>query len=108
MRTTLCIALATTLAIPAVALGHGSGVHTRGTIKEVTPDHVILTAKGADQAFALGADTSIVRGEGPVRIEDVRVGERAVVHARREGGKLRATEIRLAPAGTTSKKEKKP
>lgn len=105
MRTPLHLVLAATLGFPAFALGHGTGIHARGTVKEVGPDHVVLAGKGTDQAFAVDADTRIVRGEGPVRIEDVRVGERAVVHARREGERLRATEIRLAPLGSPSHKE---
>lgn len=107
MRATLHLALLAMLAIPAVALAHGTGVHARGTIKEVMPDRVVLTGKGPDQAFAVDASTRILRGDGSVRIEDVRVGERAVVHARRDGERLRATEIRLAPAGKAKNAERR-
>lgn len=108
MKTMLSLAVAASLAAPVVALGHGSGVHARGTIKEITPDHVVLTGNGADQVIAMGKDTAIVRGDRSVRIQDVRVGERAVVHARREGKALSATEIRLAPTDGAPSRGKTP
>lgn len=112
MRTTMFLVVALAFAIPVVALAHESGLHGRGTIKEITPHHVVLAAKDGEQTYALGPDTKLVRGERAVRPDEVRVGERAVVHARRDGEKLHATEIRLAPAGAGSKggsrKEKRP
>ena len=59
------------------------------------------------RAFAIGPETSVVRGTQKVRVEDVRAGERVVVHAERDGGKLRATELRLAPAAGASGGRKK-
>jgi hypothetical protein len=97
------------LVAPALGAGHEGGLDARGTIKTIGADEVVLsTAQGKDQAYALGPDTKFRRGAAPARREDVRAGERAVVHARREGDKLHATEIRLAPAGAASKKGGKP
>lgn len=94
---------------PALAAAHEGGLDARGTIKEIGADEVVLaTAQGKDQTYALGPDTKYRRGTAPARREDVRAGERAVVHARREGDKLHATEIRLAPAGAPSKKGVEP
>lgn len=97
------------LAGPVLAAGHEGGLDARGTIKQIGPDEIVLsTTQGKDQAYALGPDTKFRRGAAPARREDVHPGERAVVHARRDGEKLRATEIRLAPAGAGSKKGSKP
>ena len=97
------------LAGPALAAGHEGGLDARGTIKQIGPDEVVLsTAQGKEQAYALGPDTKFRRGTAPARREDVHPGERAVVHARRDGEKLRATEIRLAPSGAGSKSGSKP
>lgn len=97
------------LVAPVLAAGHGGGLDARGTIKEIGPNEVVLsTAQGKDQAYALGPDTKFVRGAAPARREDVRTGERAVVHARRDGEKLHATEIRLAPTGARSEKGSRP
>lgn len=94
---------------PALAAGHEGGLDARGTIKEVRADEVVLsTTQGKDQAYVLGPDTKFRRGAAPARREDIRAGERAVVHARRDGDKLHATEIRLAPADAGSRKGTRP
>jgi len=109
MRSTMAMAVLGTLLAPALAGGHEAGLHARGTIKEIAPDHVVLTmTEGKDQTYALGPDTKFVRGEAPARREEVRAGERAVIHARRDGERLQATEIRLAPAGAGPKKGSRP
>lgn len=109
MRSMMILALVGALFTPAFPRAHEAGLHARGTIKEITPQQVVVATKdGMDLTYALGADTKFIRGEAPARSEDVRTGERAVVHARREGVKLHATEIRLAPAGAGSKKGAKP
>jgi hypothetical protein len=107
MRIVPLVAVVVSLAVPALALGHGTGIHARGTVKEIAADRVVVAAKGADQAFAIGPETSVVRGTQKVRIEDVRAGERVVVHAQRDGEKLRATELRLAPAASAARGQKK-
>ena len=109
MRSTMILALVGALFTPAFPRAHEAGLHARGTIKEITPHQVVVATKeGKDQTYALGADTKFFRGEAPALREDIRTGERAVVHARRDGEKLHATEIRLAPAGAGSKKGVKP
>ncbi len=109
MRSMMAMVVLGALLAPALAGGHEAGLHARGTIKEITRDHVVLTmTEGMDQTYALGPDTKFVRREAPARREDVRAGERAVIHARRDGEKLQATEIRLAPSGEGSKKGSRP
>lgn len=105
MRSMAAMAVLGALLAPALAGGHGAGFHARGTIKEIAADRVVLTATdGKDQAYAVGPDTKFVRGEALARREGVRAGERAVIHARRAGGELRALEIHLAPAGAGSRR----
>lgn len=85
------------LLLPAAALAHGGGHDARGTVKEVASDRIVLSVAGEDEAFTIGEETRFERGAAIVGVEDVRVGERAVVHARREGQALRATVVKLAP-----------
>lgn len=99
MKAMMIAALVAALLVPAHAGAHEAGLHARGTIKEITPHRVVVVTKdGKDQTYALGAETKFLRGEIPARREDVRAGERAVVHARRDGEALLAIEVRLAPA----------
>lgn len=85
---------------PTAARAHESGLHVKGTVKHVAPDHLVLTAlDGKDHRFAVTPDTKYLRGGAQAKPEDVKAGERAVVHARRDGDALTATEVRLAPKG---------
>lgn len=108
MKETKAVALAAgaaLLLLPAVPLAHAGGHDARGTVKELTEERIVLTTvQGREEAFLLGEDTRFERGHAPARREDVRVGERAVVHGRRDGKDLRATTVRLAPAGGAPKK----
>ena len=109
MRSMMAMAVLGVLFAPALAGAHEAGLHARGTIREIGPDHVVLAmTDGKEQTYALGQDTKFVRGEAPARREEVRAGERAVIHARRDGEKLHATEIRLGPAGADAKKGTRP
>lgn len=92
----LIIGLAVAVAGPALA--HESGKHARGTVKEISATRlVVTTADGHDAAFAVNAETRFRRGDSPAGREDVRVGERAVVHGTQAGDGVAATDVRLSP-----------
>jgi hypothetical protein len=89
----------------AGAGAHEGGVDARGTVKEITPDRLVLSsAAGTEVTVTLAAGTRILRGKRPVGVADIKRGERAVVHAAQQGAILEATEVRLAePARSTAK-----
>ena len=90
----LVLALA---AMPAVA--HEQAGRAMGVVEGVKKDRIsVKTSDGHPVAFTVTADTRIVRGEKPARLEDVAVGERAVVNGRRVGEELQAVSVKLAPA----------
>ncbi len=92
------LALATALfAAPAVA--HEKGDRAMGIVESVTPERIVVkTADGHSVAFTVTQDTRFLRGEKPARSEDVRVGQRAVVHGKRAGEALQATQVKLGEA----------
>lgn len=100
------LAAAGMVSLPAMALGHAGGHDARGTVKEIASDRIVLSVDGKDEIFAVGGETRFERGTAIVRREDVRVGERAVVHARREGQGLHATKVKLAPSRASAGKER--
>ena len=92
----LTVALAGWLA-GASAYAHEGGAHSRGTVKEITADRIVLTTtEGKSITVAMTPDTRIVQGHRTIRAVDVRPGERAVVHAATHDGKLEATEVMVA------------
>lgn len=91
---TVLLALATTTS----AFAHEGGLHVKGVIKEVTPVKIVLTeATGKDVAFVVTKATEFSREGKPVKLEDAKPGERAVVHGAAGGGTT-AAEVMLGAA----------
>ncbi len=85
--------------VGSAAHAHEGGMHSRGTVKEITADRIVLlTTDGKDVTVAMDPETRIVRGHHTITAADVHPGERAVVHASNHGGKLEATEVMVAAA----------
>lgn len=86
------------LAITAPAYAHEGGHHVKGVIKEVTPEKIVLTeATGKDVAFVVTRATEFFREGKPVKREDAKPGERAVVHGAAGDG-ASAAEVMLGAA----------
>ncbi len=86
----------------APASAHEAGDHARGVVESVAPDRIVLkSSDGHAMAFTVTPETRFVRGEKPVQREDVRVGERAVVRAKRAGEATQATLIKLGAASAS-------
>jgi hypothetical protein len=78
------------------AQAHEGGTHAKGTVKAITAEQIVVTTAGADLAIALTPQTQVLRGHRQVPVTEVHPGERVVVHAAARGGKLKATEVRVA------------
>ncbi|HEX9399356.1 MAG TPA: hypothetical protein VF912_04525 [Anaeromyxobacter sp.] len=89
------IALVAALAAgPAVA--HEKGDRAMGVVESVTPDRIVITASdGHAVAFAVTSETRFFLGDKPVRAQDVRRGQRAVVHGKRSGDTRTAVRVKL-------------
>lgn len=99
MRGLIRSGLLLTILAGGPAFAHEGGVHARGAVKEASKDRIVLALPdGNALTIAIGAGTRIVRAGKVVRVEDVRAGERAVVHAKEVEGQLEATEVRLGSA----------
>lgn len=86
--------LAALLAGPAMA--HEKGGRAMGTVESVTPERIVVrTSDGHDVPFAVTKETRFLRGEKPARAGDVRLGQRVVIHGKRDGEGLQAVEVKL-------------
>src|SRR5512140_771844 len=94
-RLSIIVALAALLA-GAAAVAHGSADQTMGTVVSVAPDRLVLDAHGHELDFALTPGTRFLRGETPIRRDEIRPGERAAVLA--SSDPMEALRVRLAPA----------
>ncbi len=93
--TVVCL-VAAFVAGPAVA--HEKGDRAMGVVESVTTDRIVIKAiDGHAVAFAVSAETRFFIADRPARAEDVRPGQRAVVHGKRRGDGLTAVRVKLSP-----------
>lgn len=56
---------------------------------------MVRTSDGHEVAYAVTPATRFLEGDKQVRLEDVRVGQRAVVHGKRAGDAMQAVQVRI-------------
>ncbi len=92
--TILAIAFLLGLAAP-VALAHGGGPHLKGTVSAITADQITVEGdEGRPTSAKITPDTRFVRGKAKGKREDLKQGDRVVVHTRKQGDALEALEVR--------------
>ncbi len=89
--------LAAVAAMAAVtsARAHEGGVDVRGVVKAVTPQRIEVATAKEVRAFAITPATEFVKGGAPARREDVRPGDRVVVHGRERTGRTEAVLVKI-------------
>ncbi len=98
LRTLMAAALA--LALPSLALAHGTGNKVLGTVTAVqaAANHFdVKTADGHVVGIKVDAKTKYTRGESAAALVDLKEGMRVVVTTTGEGEAKTATLVRLAP-----------
>jgi hypothetical protein len=89
--------LAALAATPAAA--HEKGDRARGVVESVSAERIVIeSADGHMVAFAITEETRFFRGGELAGREDVKPGQRAVVHGKRSGEELRAVQVKLGAA----------
>jgi hypothetical protein len=87
-------------ALPSLA--HGGGTHLKGTIVAIGADEIKLKGMdGRESEAKITATTKFVRGKGPGKKNDIKQGDRVVVHTRKRGDALEAVEVHY---GATTKR----
>ena len=96
MKRTVTFALIAALTGPALA--HEQGGRAMGEVESISPVRIVVrTSDGHAVPFSVTKETRFLAGDKPGRAEDVHVGQRVVVHGKREGDGLRALQVKLAP-----------
>ena len=107
-RTILSIAmvmLATMLAASA-AFAHGQEQHVKGKVAAMTESSITVqtTAKATVTVYTM-PETKYKKSTAAASMKDIKVGDRVVIHAKKIGDKLMATDVRFAvPAKTHTKR----
>lgn len=100
--TTLCIVtLFVTLTLSPTVFAHGDQLHVMGTVTQIDATSItVKTTTGEITTVMIVAETKFVKGASTVTQQDVKVGDRVVIHAKPEGNMLHAAEVRI---GTSAK-----
>ena len=79
------------------ARAHGSQRHVLGTVSEIDATHLVVkTNDGKTESILRNTNTKYVHGESAATADDLKVGDRVVVHASPSGNPPTATTIRFS------------
>lgn len=90
-----------TLAIAFVssAFAHGNEKHVMGKVTAVSSDSItVQTVKNERITIAVDSSTKFINSGSAATAKDLKVGDRVVVGAEKDGNKLRAQSVRFGKA----------
>jgi len=87
------LAIALVSAIVSTAFAHGGMDHILGVISKINGDIVVVTKEGKDTTVYLRDFTKYELGSKPSKRVELRVGDRVVIHAKRNGNNEEAYEV---------------
>lgn len=90
------LAVCTVMILTAMVWAHGGELHVMGTVTKVDKMSIsVRSTEGAVKTVMAMKETRVVKDGAAAKIEDLKVGDRVVIHAQDHGGMLKATEIRI-------------
>lgn len=97
-------AIATTILLFAfLAFAHGNEEHVIGTVASISKTSITVhTTKNETKEVAITDKTTFETQKGPAKAEDVKVGDRVVIHADKQGEKLVAHVVKFSSEKTTA------
>jgi hypothetical protein len=102
--TFLCLCI---LALATYAMAHGDEKHVMGTVTKVDAGTItVKTPNAGEKTVDIDGETKFMKGKSAATQQDVKVGDRVVIHAKAKGDKLQATEVRIGNSATYDKKPK--
>jgi len=106
MKRIACLVFGFFVAVSSLLSAHGGEPHVRGNVVSATDTALVVkTTAGATQTFMIAASTKVMRGKTKSTLQDMKVGDRVVVHVMKHGDQLMAEEIDL-PAAAPKKAAK--
>lgn len=82
-------------AVVSTALAHNGMEHVIGTVAAVTQTNITVKATDSKtQVVQLTPGTKYLKGTHAVSLKDIKVGDRVVIHATKDGVRLVAAEVK--------------
>lgn len=89
-------AISLILVLSTMALAHGDQQHVMGTVTKVETESIsVKTTTGEVKVVIILPTTKFVKGTAGVTLQEIKVGDRVVIHAKPEGNVLNATEVKI-------------
>jgi hypothetical protein len=105
MKRIVSVVFSLAIAMGALLSAHGGEPHIRGVVVSATDTVLVVKpTSGSNQTLAIDATTKVLRGRSKGSLQDVKVGDRVVVHVMKHADHLMAEEIDLP--GMAPKKAK--
>jgi Domain of unknown function (DUF5666) len=87
------------LSLSALAWAHGDEQHVMGTVSKVDGTNIIVKAQdGSLETVMVTSETKYIKAGASAKLDDVKVGDRVVIHAKKMGDMLHATEVKIGEA----------
>lgn len=87
------------LILPTIVLAHNNQQHVMGTVTKIDSASIsVKTTTGDVKVIMLLPTTKFLKGTAAATAQDVKVGDRVVIHAKPQGEMLNATEVRIGAA----------
>ncbi len=81
------------------AFAHANEKHVMGTVTEVTERSITVEAKEHQKmTVSVVPGTKFTKGTSEATLKDLRVGDRVVIHAVKQGEQLQAHTVRIGTA----------
>ena len=85
------------LILATLAFAHGNEQHVMGTVTKIDAGSItVKTTRGEMKTVMILASTKFVKGTSSAAQQDLKVGDRVVIHAKPEGDMLHGTEVKIA------------
>jgi hypothetical protein len=104
-RKSLLLLVVSLLSAPLLS-AHGNEKHVLGTVTAIAAGAIsVETTSHQVQTVQITSETKFVRSGSRSSLNELKVGDRVVIHAKLAGDKLEATEVKSGPQphGTTTK-----
>ena len=91
------------LILAVSAWAHGDEQHVMGTVSKVDGMNItVKTQNGSLRTVMVTSETKYLKASSMAKLEDVKVGDRVVIHAKKMGDMLHATEVKIGVAENAS------
>ena len=82
--------------VASLAFAHGNEEHVMGTVTKITSNSItVQTTKNETKEVAITDKTTFENAGAAAKADDLKVGDRVVIHADKQGNKLVAHTVRF-------------